>query len=38
MILFENASLWDGFAEVAQPGTSVLVEGEVIRAANIRVD
>lgn len=31
MILFENARLWDGFAEEAQPGMSVLVEGEIIR-------
>jgi len=31
MILFENARLWDGFAEEARPGMSVLVEGEVIR-------
>lgn len=31
MILFENARLWDGFAEEAAPGMSVLVEGEVIR-------
>ncbi|WP_421990154.1 amidohydrolase family protein [Roseococcus sp.] len=31
MILFENARLWDGFAEAATPGMSVLVEGETIR-------
>jgi len=36
MILFENASLWDGFAEVAQPGTSVLIEGELIREVSDR--
>ena len=36
MILFENASLWDGFAEVARPGTSVLIEGEVIREVSDR--
>ncbi|TCI00301.1 amidohydrolase family protein [Roseococcus sp. SYP-B2431] len=31
MILFENARLWDGFADAAAPGMSVLVEGETIR-------
>jgi imidazolonepropionase-like amidohydrolase len=31
MILFENATLWDGEAEHALPGMSVLVEGERIR-------
>ena len=31
MILFENARLWDGHADEAVPGMSVLVEGEVIR-------
>lgn len=31
MILFENARLWDGFAEEAVPGMSVLVEGDAIR-------
>jgi len=36
MILFENASLWDGFAEVARPGTSVLIEGELIREVSDR--
>lgn len=36
MILFENARLWDGFAEEARPGMSVLVEGEVIREVSDR--
>ncbi len=36
MILFENARLWDGFAEAARPGMSVLVEGEVIREVSDR--
>lgn len=36
MILFENARLWDGFAEAAMPGMSVLVEGEVIREVSDR--
>ena len=36
MILFENASLWDGFAATAQPGTSVLIEGELIREVSDR--
>jgi imidazolonepropionase-like amidohydrolase len=31
MILFENARLWDGFADAATPGMSVLVEGAVVR-------
>ena len=36
MILFENARLWDGFAEASLPGMSVLVEGEVIREVSDR--
>jgi imidazolonepropionase-like amidohydrolase len=36
MILFENARLWDGFAEESRPGVSVLVEGEVIREVSDR--
>ncbi|MBS7789772.1 amidohydrolase family protein [Roseococcus sp. SDR] len=36
MILFENARLWDGFAEASMPGMSVLVEGEVIREVSDR--
>lgn len=36
MILFENARLWDGFAEEGRPGLSVLVEGEVIREVSDR--
>jgi imidazolonepropionase-like amidohydrolase len=36
MILFENARLWDGFAEESRTGMSVLVEGEVIREVSDR--
>jgi imidazolonepropionase-like amidohydrolase len=36
MILFENARLWDGFAEESRPGVSVLVEGETIREVSDR--
>mgnify|MGYP001347255691 CR=1 FL=1 len=36
MILFENARLWDGFAEESRTGVSVLVEGETIREVSDR--
>ena len=36
MILFENATLWDGLADHARPGMSVLVEGERIREVSER--
>ncbi|UPY38678.1 amidohydrolase family protein [Sediminicoccus sp. KRV36] len=36
MILFENARLWDGLAEEARPGCSVLIEGETIREVSDR--
>ncbi len=36
MILFENARLWDGFAEESRAGVSVLVEGETIREVSDR--
>lgn len=36
MILFENATLWDGLSDHARPGMSVLVEGERIREVSDR--
>ena len=36
MILFENARLWDGFAEESRAGFSVLVEGQMIREVSER--